>query len=249
MVSTDSNKTTLTSLENNWDWFGRVDPLWAISSYKDKKGNKWDNNEFFSTGLVEIEKIMKYLESHNVEVRHNKALDFGCGVGRLTQALARYFDSVDGLDIAPSMIQLANRYNSFGDRVHYYLNNSEDLSNFSEDSYDFIYTTDVLQHIPPKQSLNYLIELIRILSPKGILIFQLPSENLNIIYNLLYILGISNALVNLYGKTKHIPIMEYHYVKLDHVMYFLKEHGAVLINTIDDRRSQVVTYKYIVTKL
>ena len=146
------------------------------------------------------------------------------------------------------MIQLANKYNSFGDRVHYYLNNNDHLDIFGDDSYDFIYTTDVLQHIPQKHSLNYLTGLIRILSPKGVLIFQLPSENLNIIYRLLYSLGISNALVNLYGKARHIPIMEYHYVKLDYMKVFLKENGADLIDTINDRRSQVITYKYIVTK-
>ena len=99
-MGSDDSKNVLKSLENNWDWFGRVDPLWAISSFNDKRGNKWDDQEFFRTGFVEIEKIMKYLESQNIEIRHHKALDFGCGVGRLTQALAKHFDFVDGLDIA-----------------------------------------------------------------------------------------------------------------------------------------------------
>ena len=42
------------------------------------------------------------------------ALDFGCGIGRLSQALAEHFDQVYGVDISPKMIELARAAQSQG---------------------------------------------------------------------------------------------------------------------------------------
>ena len=99
----------LRQLQKNWDEFGKKDPLWAIITWPEKKGNKWEREEFFSTGRDEIDSVMAYLKSLHLEIARRRALDFGCGVGRLTQALARHFDSVVGVDIAPSMLRLAKK--------------------------------------------------------------------------------------------------------------------------------------------
>lgn len=40
----------LKELQRNWDILGKEDPLWAIISFEDKKGNKWDLAEFFASG-------------------------------------------------------------------------------------------------------------------------------------------------------------------------------------------------------
>ncbi len=74
-------------LQNTWDGFGKIDPLWAILTQPDKRNNKWDINEFFKTGEEEITQVMEYINSLHISLSRNKALDFGCGVGRLTQAL------------------------------------------------------------------------------------------------------------------------------------------------------------------
>src|ERR1700682_912533 len=58
----------------------------------------------------------------NRSVLGDRHLDFGCGVGRLTQGPASYFASVRGVDIAPSMIELAKRHNRYPDVCHYDLN-------------------------------------------------------------------------------------------------------------------------------
>ncbi len=62
---------------------------------------------------------MDYLGDRQISFPKRRALDFGCGVGRLTQALARHFNIVDGVDIAPSMIELANQFNRSGGRCRY----------------------------------------------------------------------------------------------------------------------------------
>ena len=118
---------------------------------------------------------MSYVHSLGLKVPRKKALDFGCGVGRLTQSLADHFSEVCGLDIASSMIELANKYNRHGDKCRYYLNQHPDLKLFDDNDFDFIYSNITLQHMAPVYSQKYIQEFLRILSPEGLLVFQLPD--------------------------------------------------------------------------
>ncbi len=166
----------LKDLKKNWDAFGKQDPLWSILTDRTKKGNKWELEDFFKTGEEEIESILKYTESLGSSYSRRRALDFGCGVGRLTQALCKYFDECSGVDIAPSMIELARKYNRYGDKCKYYLNEANDLRLFEGNTFDFIYSKIVLQHMKPEYSTNYIKEFLRVLAPGGLLVFQIPSE-------------------------------------------------------------------------
>jgi ubiquinone/menaquinone biosynthesis C-methylase UbiE len=166
----------LIELQKHWDEFAKTDPLWSILTWPDKKGNKWQLAEFLETGAREVQEVMKYVESLGITLPWGKALDFGCGVGRLTQALACYFDEVCGVDIAATMVELAHKYNQYGLKCRYYVNASGSLSFFSDDTFDFIYTSYTLQHMQPRYSKNYIKEFLRVLVPHGLLIFQQPSE-------------------------------------------------------------------------
>jgi SAM-dependent methyltransferase len=165
-------------LRRHWDALGKSDPLWANLTNDDKRGGKWNADEFFLTGEQEIEEVLDFVGSLSVTFEHGRALDFGCGVGRLTQALAARFDEVWGVDIAPSMIEAANRYNRHPGTCHYYLNDRTDLARFDAGSFDFIYSNIVLQHMQPRDQRRNLAELVRVLAPGGIFVFQLPSAPL-----------------------------------------------------------------------
>jgi ubiquinone/menaquinone biosynthesis C-methylase UbiE len=166
----------LKELQAHWNALGKTDPLWAILSDPEKKGGHWDIEQFLQTGDEEISRVMQYVDSLEINLRKDKALDFGCGVGRLTQALCRYFKCCVGVDIAQSMIEQANYFNAYQDRCQYYLNETNDLSIFKDNSIDFIYSNLVLQHMEPAYSKNYIKEFIRIVSPGGLVLFQLPSD-------------------------------------------------------------------------
>lgn len=156
----------------NWTELGEDDPMWVVLTDPTKKGNRWTPEEFFATGKTEIANVFKNLQTIGISLACRKALDFGCGVGRLTQALAERFGSVDGVDISASMIRHAEKFNRFGDRVKYHLNVRPDLSAFSAKQYDFIYSAIALQHTPPQFQKNYLADFLRLLKPGGIAYFQ-----------------------------------------------------------------------------
>jgi hypothetical protein len=74
-------------LKRNWEQFGKQNPPWAILTDPDKRNVKWYLDEFFDSGRIEITRIMELASTFDLPKTHDYALDFGCGVGRLTQAL------------------------------------------------------------------------------------------------------------------------------------------------------------------
>src|SRR5258708_35306173 len=153
-----------------WERNARTDPLWAVLAAPDKKGRRWDPAEFFATGQRDVAEIFAYLDARAVRPRFGRALDFGCGVGRLTQALAAHFERVDGVDVSPTMVELARRYDATG-RCTFTVNTAPDLGRFADGSFDLALSILVLQHIPPPFALGYVRELCRVLAPGGTLFF------------------------------------------------------------------------------
>ena len=74
------------------------------------------------------------------------------------------------------MIEQAERYDRHRGVCHYSVNERPDLKMFASESFGFIYSMIVLQHIKPRYQRAYLKEFVRVLAPGGVLVFQLPSE-------------------------------------------------------------------------
>jgi SAM-dependent methyltransferase len=139
-------------------------------------GQSLDVAEFFRSGEAEIEKLMASAAELVPALPRRRALDFGCGVGRLTQALASRFDTVCGVDIAPSMLEHARRYNRYPDRCEYVLNQGRRLGRFPDGSFDLIVSLITLQHMEPRFSRSYIREFLRLAAPGGLIVFQLPAR-------------------------------------------------------------------------
>jgi SAM-dependent methyltransferase len=166
----------LEALRARWDDLGRDDPFWAVLTDADKRGGTWDADEFFRTGREEIGTVLADVSRLGLEPGRGAALDFGCGLGRLVQALAGHFDEVTGVDIAASMIERAEALNAHGDRCRYVVNEQPDLRPFADGSFDFVYSCRVLQHMEPQLAKRYLTEFVRVLRPGGAAVFQVPSR-------------------------------------------------------------------------
>lgn len=165
----------LEDVRRTYEAFGRKDPLYAVLSHQGTEDNRWDPEEFFATGRAEIDAAMRHLGSLQLEVGRGRAMDFGCGVGRLTQALCDHFSQAVGIDISSSMVEAARGYNRHGDRCEYRVNTTADLLQLGDASFDLVYSNIALQHSPPEASMRYIAEFFRILRPGGVALFQIPS--------------------------------------------------------------------------
>jgi len=159
-----------------WDALGSKDALWAILTVPGKRDGKWDVEEFFGWGRDEIRALLDDLDELGLGVGRHRALDFGCGVGRLTRALADHFDEAHGVDIAPSMIRRAEELNADVKGCRFHLNTTADLAVFPDDHFDLVYSNITLQHIEPRYARRYLGEFVRVARPGGAVVFQLPTE-------------------------------------------------------------------------
>jgi len=248
-------------LQKNWNKFGETDPLWAVLTYDVKKNGKWNIDEFFETGEREIKEVLAHLDSLKVVVIKSKALDFGCAVGRLTQALANRFDEVYGIDIAPSMIEQAKQFNKHGGRCKYILNEVDHLSIIGDNYFDFIYSNITLQHMKPFYSKKYLAEFARILKPGGIMVFQLPSERsrgstltkrvARAIIPENVIEWIFHLRVRWKAALRNEPVMEMYGVQREKVIDFLTLKGVKTIETqnVSQNDSVWLSYRYYAIKI
>jgi len=242
---------SLKSLRENWEFFARRDPLWAIATLPGKSRGRWDRKDFFQTGKKEIAGVMEYLKSIDRFPVREKALDFGCGVGRLTQALADYFDEVCGGDIAPTMITLARQYSREGSRCKFFLNESSDLRLFEDNTFDFIYSNIVLQHIEPQYVQSYIEEFVRVLKPAGVLVFQMPSQ----LVPLRSLRGVVQFILppfalNLLKKILFGGVMGMYCMKKEEILGILEKTGAKVKDVAEDNSAGInfLSYRYCVTK-
>jgi ubiquinone/menaquinone biosynthesis C-methylase UbiE len=162
------------NVRNVYEQLGAEQPFWAVLSHSQYKSDVVDLDEFFATGRREVARQMKLVEAAPIELERGRALDFGCGVGRLTNALAEHFDEVVGVDISSTMIENADRLRR-DDRCRFVVNTRDDLSVFPDQHFDFVYSDITLQHIPMPASGRYLADFVRLLRPGGLIICLVPD--------------------------------------------------------------------------
>lgn len=242
---------SLNSVKRTYEKLGRDDPLYAVLSRRELRHNKWDPAEFFETGKREIKEILEYVDQLGLPLLRQRALDFGCGVGRLSQALAEHFERVVGVDIAESMVERAREFNRRGDRVEYRVNTADDLRSL-DGSFDFIYSNITLQHIPPEPAAKYVREFFRLLRPGGVTIFQVPSGKP-------YEAGSIRAwaytvrrhhLRRIWKIVRGKPPVEMHYIAAGQVQRIIEESGGRLVDVVDvgKRRKRRRNFRYCATR-
>jgi SAM-dependent methyltransferase len=162
------------SVRSTWDQLGRTDPMWAVLSAPGQRDGVWQVEDFLATGEDGVDYVLKQLGECGAELGE-RVLDFGCGIGRLSFALAKHADQVTGVDIAASMIDQAGRLNPEPGRIRFVHSDGETLP-FQNNSFDSAVSLIVLQHAPAAVSLRCLLDLARVVRPGGILTFQVPSH-------------------------------------------------------------------------
>jgi ubiquinone/menaquinone biosynthesis C-methylase UbiE len=256
----------LEKLQATWNNLGRIDPMWAVLSDPTKLGHKWSEDEFFATGRQEVGTLMQSLEARLPLAQRRRALDFGCGLGRLVRAFAAYFDEVVGIDISPSMIEQAGKLNADIANCSWVLNGEDDLRVFPDDHFDLTHTDIVLQHMNPAFAKRYIAEFVRITAPGGTIVFQLPDVRpTSLVKRFRFAVApflplIPKAILRPYLR-KHYPnapddilvqlpdtFMEMHGERKDKVVAMMERLGAPVQFVDEEPGEGWVTYRYFARK-
>jgi SAM-dependent methyltransferase len=243
----------LDRVQRDWDCYASTDPFWAILTDPNRKNGGWDEEAFFETGRQEIGELMEYLAGlrpvASRTARLTSALDFGCGVGRLSRALAGYYDEVVGLDISPTMVSLAQTHNAHLGRCTFLENSGPDLAAVRGRKFDLIYSSITLQHMPPRYSRQYVRNLLKLLAPGGLFVFQLAGEST---------LSAGNRLLRtLYNEVyrrrvlkDEPPWMDVYGIPKQRVIALLERSGARLLDVQpnDAAGPEWTSYRYVVSR-
>lgn len=160
-------------MRRNWDEWARNDAMWSVLTSPDKRGNQWDPDAFFATGEDVISCEMEILRGMRMAPSaEGRALDFGCGLGRLTNAIAGHVRLAQGVDISEEMVRKARELVRRPGKVEFVHNPRSDLSAFDGGAYDLVYSDITLQHIPTEIQARYLCDFLRLLKPGGVARFQ-----------------------------------------------------------------------------
>jgi SAM-dependent methyltransferase len=129
-----------------------------------------DDREFLSTAadvIRDLEGELKRLPA-SVPPATRRALEIGCGPGRLMRPMSRHFGEIHGVDVSDEMIAQANAKLSDIPWAHAHHASGSDLAQFPSDHFDFVYSYAVFQHIPSAAVVfSYLRETVRVLKPGG----------------------------------------------------------------------------------
>jgi SAM-dependent methyltransferase len=163
----DSN--VLDRMRQDWNERAREDPHYYVAFGRREQ----DDAEFLATAADVVRGLRDEIRRLPPE-RRRKALEIGCGPGRLMRPLSADFSEIHGIDVSDEMIRLAATKLAGIPNAHLHHAAKSDLAAFPDESFDFIYSYAVFQHIPSRDVvLSYLTEVCRALKPGGILRCQI----------------------------------------------------------------------------
>ena len=150
----------------DWRELGASNPYWGVISHPDFQAENITPErieQFYESGPFHIGPMVADLEKLTGVKPSGRALDFGCGVGRLAEAMLAYADEVTGVDISPGMLELAR---ARGSKVRY-------VDTIPDEQFDWINSFIVFQHIPPARGEQIFETLLSKLAPGGMISLQL----------------------------------------------------------------------------
>ncbi len=158
-----------TQMRDEWNERAREDAHYFVAF--GRRGQ--DDEEFFSTAsdlVRELESELKRLPAAS----ERRALEIGCGPGRLLRPMSRHFAEIHGIDVSDEMIERARRKLAGTPNAFPHHAGGSDLALFPDNHFDFVYSYAVFQHIPSAEVVfSYFKETARVLKPEGIARLQI----------------------------------------------------------------------------
>lgn len=157
----------------------RERPHWTVLTAPKFQPDQFEANreQFFQSGRNTVRTLKSFAARAGIDLAaYRTCFELGCGVGRVTVALAELFPRVIGADIAAPMLEEAARSAAAFNvaNITWLLTNRfavyDEVAEF-----DVFFSGIVLQHNPPPVMGYMLTRLLGKLRPGGIAFFQVPT--------------------------------------------------------------------------
>lgn len=152
-----------------WQKWGRDDPYFGVLA--DPRfvtaGIAARRDDFFATGETYVGHLLRRYEARFGPLARGRALDHGCGVGRLTLPFAARFDAVVAVDVSPAMLDEAAANASRGGHGNVDFAAADDALGAARGRFDFVNSHLVLQHVPVRRGMPIIEALVERVAPGG----------------------------------------------------------------------------------
>lgn len=164
---------TTADFERYWDARARENALYYVDNELDYASP--DVDAFWRGGDAAVQQLCDLVE---LTIAPDEVIvDIGCGVGRLTRALAARARLVYGIDVSGEMLALAQRYNAELTNVRWTHGDGHSLAAIDDAVATGCFSHVVFQHIPdPAITLNYVRDMGRVLVPGGWALFVVSTD-------------------------------------------------------------------------
>ena len=178
-ASAEQMERLLAHVEQVWSAYGREEAFFSVLTdprYLKERLGVDDLAAFYASGEAEADRVAETLRRNRVEPDPSwRVLELGCGVGRVSAALARRYAGFRGVDISAEHLALARRhFAESGEMTGEFQLLSEALRD--ERPFDFFFSIIVLQHNPPPIIRRLLDVFLAQVRPGGCAYFQVPAH-------------------------------------------------------------------------
>jgi SAM-dependent methyltransferase len=154
---------------HDWEVIAARDAFFGVISAEEFRADRMDaaaRARFFRSGEADIANVLAWFDADLGARPRGRALDVGCGVGRLTRAIAGVVEEAVGHDVSPTMVALAAEGAP---------PNARFTTDLPDGPFDWINSYIVLQHIPPTEGLALIEACLARAGPGAFLSLQLTG--------------------------------------------------------------------------
>jgi SAM-dependent methyltransferase len=225
-----------------WEKFGRRDPYYGVLSRERFRRDNFTPDvarEFFESGVDHVNFILSTIRARiDPDISVDRALDFGCGVGRCSIPLSRISRAVVGVDVSDSMLREAasNCAKQSVNNVQFV--KSDDTLSSVTGPFDLVHAFLVLQHVSTRRGERTFSRMVELLSERGVGAIQVVHHrNVSPLVKGLGILRkhvpFFHGFVNLfYEKRFAEPLVEKNVYRLDRLFAILDEQGCGNVSVV-----------------
>ncbi len=243
-ASKEQLKAMLDGIASKWSEYGNDDPYWSVLTHENFRIENIDvsREQFYRTGHGDIAVALQALRRNGIDLRSLKScIDFGCGVGRLSLALAKHIPTVTGIDISAGHLRLAQhqaRETKVSNVNFRLIQNIDDISTVP--SVDLVLSLIVLQHNPPPVMAEIFARLLRRLNTGGVAYIQMPT----------FIEGYAFEVKKYLNDEKQD--MEMNYLPQRTIFKIIRDEGCAVLEASEDGstgNASIVSHTFLIQKL
>lgn len=158
--------------DQDWKRVAEREPYWGVLSHEDYRQAAMSSErlaQFMASGEQYVTNLFALIRKHlRPEFAPARALDVGCGVGRLLIPLAKRVRTAVGVDIAPAMLELCRKHAAEAGVVNVNVFPSDDTLSAVQGKFELVNTYIVLQHVPPQRGYRLLQAMLGCLAVGGV---------------------------------------------------------------------------------